>query len=130
MTTFKQGDRVRLKAEHKATGSVDEADDETVSIVWDISGCVGEGPVEDVEHVPATLDQLAVRIERAKKTLTENVNNAFFGMATDVALIAKDAGHLPEIQKKVLALLIEDMTTGLEATIEKAINAAEREHNL
>lgn len=53
---FEKGDRVRLKHDHKATGSIDEEYEENqitmVSIVWDISGCVGDGPKEDVELIP------------------------------------------------------------------------------
>lgn len=43
------GDRVRLKADHSATGVVDEVFEGIASVVWDISGCVGDGPVGDLE---------------------------------------------------------------------------------
>lgn len=59
MADIKAGDRVRLKSDHKATGTIDETWKEEenadgvsmASIVWDISGCVGEGPVADLEKI-------------------------------------------------------------------------------
>lgn len=54
----KEGDRVRLKSDHKATGTIDEIwtpDDteiEMAAICWDISGCVGDGPLSDLELTP------------------------------------------------------------------------------
>lgn len=55
--TIKEGARVRLIKDHKATGTVDEIykelGSEYAAVVWDISGCVGEGHIEDLELIPA-----------------------------------------------------------------------------
>ena len=52
MIEFKAGDRVRLKKDPTAVGKIDEVYEENgakmTSVVWDISGCVGDGPIEEI----------------------------------------------------------------------------------
>jgi hypothetical protein len=53
---MREGDRVRLKKDHAATGTIDEVwtDDGVptmAAIVWDISGCCSEGPLADLEKI-------------------------------------------------------------------------------
>lgn len=64
---IKENDKVRLKATPHATGTVDELWEAygvaMASIVWDVSGCVGEGPLADVEPVPAPTLCLALKEE-------------------------------------------------------------------
>lgn len=53
---MKEGDRVRLKIDHSATATIDELYEEDgvqmAAVVWDISGCVGDGPITDIELIP------------------------------------------------------------------------------
>lgn len=61
---MKEGDRVRLKADKKATGTIDElwASHEVpggqpmATVVWDRSGCCGDGPEADLELLPKEED--------------------------------------------------------------------------
>lgn len=51
-----EGDRVRLIADKGETGTIDEVwkvgEIGYASVVWDSSGCMGDGPWSDLERVP------------------------------------------------------------------------------